>query len=66
MLILKGIPFINIGHICVLYYYATGCDRSDDELRQVPYLSRQQSVKLGRSGDLHVEKPIWAINKRVT
>lgn len=45
MLILKNISLINIGHICILYYYAAGHDRSDDELRQFPYLSRQPSVK---------------------
>lgn len=48
MLILKNISLINIGHICILYYNAAGHDRSDDELRQFPYLSRQPSVNGGR------------------
>lgn len=66
MLILKNKSLINIGHICILYYNAAGHDKSDDELRQFPYLSGQPSVNGGRCARAHLCTCTCDMNKRVT
>lgn len=66
MLLLRNISLINIGHICILYYNAAGHDRSDDELRQFPYLSGQPSVNEGRCARARLRACTCDMNKRVT
>lgn len=66
MLILKNISLINIGHICILYYFAAGHDRSDDELRQFPLSLQAAKCERGKKGLRAPVRAMWVINKGVT